>query len=274
MRTVRAGIISIGNIALGAGLAFTAALLFPVLVTAREQTPLVSCQANLKEIGTAITMYMEDYDGFAPLARSVEIDARPLVREGAAGESPFVLTGGLALLSSQLGNCPPLGRPGLWPLHLVLDCYVSRPNVWRDPEDHGDQHRGPAAGTASQSGTSTVYARYGSSYQYNQTLVWRMEGTSGGSDERRQPVGQLDPVSCLEIVRPDQVPLAFDGQGTWHGAALVRHTSESEDSLPGTVSRGYNVVFADGRARFVPSDVLLNRSSSQPTGLLYRDPRR
>jgi prepilin-type processing-associated H-X9-DG protein len=272
MYTVRAGFSFIGTLIVGGMLAFVAALLFPVLVTAGEQAPMASCQSNLREIGTAIKMYMEDYDGAAPLARSVEIDARPIVREGRTGESPFVVTGGPALLSPTLGECTPLGRPGLWPLHMVLDCYVSRPDVWRDPEDRGDLCcRAPAKEAAGVSETRSAHSRHGSSYQYNQRLVWVADTQVGSPSE---PKGRLDPVSSAQIVRPSEVPLAFDGEGSWHGTDPLRRVQEQDPYLAATAARGYNVVFADGHVRFVPAEVLLNRQPGRPTGLLYRDPRK
>jgi hypothetical protein len=275
MRTHRDGFSFIGTLILGASLAFGAALLFPVLVTAGEPSPLASCQTNLKEIGTAISMYMEDYDGVAPLARSVEIDAAPLVREGVHGESPFVVTGGLALLSPELGNCPPLGQPGLWPLHLVLDCYVSHPGVWRDPQDRGDLCCQPTTAAAGGSPeTRTAFVRHGSSYQYNQGLVWKADPSSTGAGEHRLSSGRVAPISSAEIVRPTEVPLAFDGQGAWHGADPLQRAQQRDRYLAATAARGYNTVFADGAVRFVPAITFLNRAPGQPIGLLYRDPRK
>lgn len=275
MSTHRAGFSFIGTLALGGILALVAALMFPVLVTAGEQRPLASCQTNLKEIGAAIQMYMEDYDGLAPLARSVEIDAVPIVREGVTGESPFVVTGGPALLSPLLGDCPPLGRPGLWPLHLVLDCYVSRQSVWRDPEDRGDLCCQPGASDASGSLTSrTAFARHGSSYQYNQRLVWEAADGRSRATEAAPPTGRLAPVSRSEIARPTEVPLAFDGQGAWHQTGSVSHADGRDPYLAATAGRGYNVVFADGRVRFISAPDLLNRAPGRPVGLLYRDPRK
>lgn len=275
MSTHRAGFSFIGTLALGTILALAAGLLFPVLVTAGEQTLSASCQTNLKEIGAAIRMYMEDYDGAAPLARSVEIDAGPLVRKGAAGESPFVVTGGPALLSPRLGECPPLGRPGLWPLHMVLDCYVSSPGVWRDPEDRGDLCCRPVEdATTGSPATPTAFERHGSSYQYNQGLVWAATPRADRSSEGAPPSGRLAPVSTTEIVRPAEVPLAFDGQGAWHGAGILSRTDGRDPYLAATAARGYNTVFADGRVRFVAADDLLNRAPGRPLGLLYRDPRK
>ncbi len=43
-----------------------AALLFPVFARAREKARQASCLSNLKQIGTALIMYTEDYDGVYP----------------------------------------------------------------------------------------------------------------------------------------------------------------------------------------------------------------
>ncbi len=43
-------------------IAILAAILFPVFAKAREKARTSSCQSNLKQIGTAIAMYVQDYD--------------------------------------------------------------------------------------------------------------------------------------------------------------------------------------------------------------------
>ena len=43
-------------------IAILAAILFPVFARAREKARMASCQSNLKEIGLAIHMYVQDYD--------------------------------------------------------------------------------------------------------------------------------------------------------------------------------------------------------------------
>jgi prepilin-type N-terminal cleavage/methylation domain-containing protein/prepilin-type processing-associated H-X9-DG protein len=47
-----------------------AAILFPVFARAREQARKASCQSNLKQIGIAVMMYVQDYDETYP-ARSM-----------------------------------------------------------------------------------------------------------------------------------------------------------------------------------------------------------
>ena len=48
-------------------IAILAAILFPVFAQAREKARSASCQSNLKQIGTAMTMYTQDYDEILPL---------------------------------------------------------------------------------------------------------------------------------------------------------------------------------------------------------------
>lgn len=46
--------------------AILAAILFPVFASARERGRLATCQSNLRQIGVAISMYTQDYDGCYP----------------------------------------------------------------------------------------------------------------------------------------------------------------------------------------------------------------
>ena len=43
-------------------IAILAAILFPVFAQAREKARAISCVSNMKQLGTAITMYAQDYD--------------------------------------------------------------------------------------------------------------------------------------------------------------------------------------------------------------------
>jgi prepilin-type N-terminal cleavage/methylation domain-containing protein/prepilin-type processing-associated H-X9-DG protein len=48
-------------------IAILAAILFPVFAKAREKARQATCQSNLKQIGTAFAMYLQDYDGVYPV---------------------------------------------------------------------------------------------------------------------------------------------------------------------------------------------------------------
>src|SRR4051812_31659418 len=48
-------------------IAILAAILFPVFAKAREKARQTSCASNLKQIGTAFSMYSQDYDETMPV---------------------------------------------------------------------------------------------------------------------------------------------------------------------------------------------------------------
>lgn len=51
-------------------IAILAALLFPVFARAREKARQAGCQSNLRQLDIAFQMYMDDYDGTAPLVKT------------------------------------------------------------------------------------------------------------------------------------------------------------------------------------------------------------
>ncbi len=48
-------------------IAILAAILFPVFANAREKAREVACISNLRQIGTAVRMYVQDYDETFPI---------------------------------------------------------------------------------------------------------------------------------------------------------------------------------------------------------------
>jgi prepilin-type N-terminal cleavage/methylation domain-containing protein/prepilin-type processing-associated H-X9-DG protein len=54
-------------------IAILAAILFPVFAQAREKARQATCQSNLKQIGTAILMYVQDYDECFPNTGSPDL---------------------------------------------------------------------------------------------------------------------------------------------------------------------------------------------------------
>ena len=50
-------------------IAVLAAILFPVFATARGKARQTVCTSNLRQIGLALQMYAQDYDGMVPFAK-------------------------------------------------------------------------------------------------------------------------------------------------------------------------------------------------------------
>lgn len=63
MRRSRSGFTLIELLVVIAIIAILAAILFPVFAQAREKARQATCQSNLKQMGTGVRMYVDDYDG-------------------------------------------------------------------------------------------------------------------------------------------------------------------------------------------------------------------
>src|SRR5689334_1543195 len=54
-------------------IAVLAAILFPVFAQAREKARQAACSSNLRQIGLAFQMYMQDYDELLPDRRDLKL---------------------------------------------------------------------------------------------------------------------------------------------------------------------------------------------------------
>mgnify|MGYP005836100627 CR=1 FL=1 len=100
-------------------IAILAAMLFPVFARARESARKIQCLANVKNIATAIQMYLVDYDRLPPC--ELNQAAKDYFANGPGRGSP-----------SSCCNRAPQANPFLrWP--VILDEYTKNRDVWRCP---------------------------------------------------------------------------------------------------------------------------------------------
>lgn len=71
-------------------IAILAALLFPVFSRARDKGRQTACASNLKQIGTAAMLYMQDYDEHFPLGHAPESDPLATFDGGGDYEPHFI----------------------------------------------------------------------------------------------------------------------------------------------------------------------------------------
>jgi prepilin-type N-terminal cleavage/methylation domain-containing protein len=97
-------------------IAILAAVLFPVFAQAREKARQTACLSNLKQIGTALSMYMQDYDERLP-------DRRDLKNTLPGGYRPWA-------------TWPPSDPRCGWAA-VVLDPYIKNGGIWSCPSTSG-----------------------------------------------------------------------------------------------------------------------------------------
>jgi type II secretory pathway pseudopilin PulG len=96
-------------------IAILAAMLFPVFARARESARKIQCLANVKNIATAVQMYLTDYDRFPPSEHRQEVRDWFYARASCCCDDRISA-----------------GNPYLkWP--VIFDEYIRNRDVWRCP---------------------------------------------------------------------------------------------------------------------------------------------
>lgn len=98
-------------------IAILAAIMFPVFVSAKESANRTKCCANMKQIGTALLMYTDDYSGRFPSHRA----CLPELYEKLGTKSPVIAEGSFT------------GSPGVCGLAWLLNRYIKNAGVWMCP---------------------------------------------------------------------------------------------------------------------------------------------
>ncbi|WP_309709678.1 DUF1559 domain-containing protein [Armatimonas sp.] len=100
-------------------IAILAAILFPVFAQAREKARQTACLSNMKQIGTALMMYSQDYDETIPRYRYPSALYTP------TGINPVCVT-------APAGWCGTSTRTVVF-LNWILNSYIKNDQVWRCP---------------------------------------------------------------------------------------------------------------------------------------------
>jgi len=158
-------------------IAILAAILFPVFARAREKARSTRCVSNLKQIGAALRMYMDDYDGLYPWGVDIADKNLPAIWSD------------YPAWQAQIAIMPLM--------HDLVDPYVKNHEVWHCPSDKGFDVL-EDAGNLPLPAHPTSYQALGSSYMYRTEVTFLQASQENLGDA----VG-------LNIM--------FDGSGTWHG---------------------------------------------------------
>lgn len=165
-----------------------AALLLPVLNSARVKGRQAACASNLRQLGLAVTMYTQDYDSLFPRGGD------PTDINTNAWQNAF--NGQFAQDVKELR-----------PLPIVMQPYVKSQDIWRCPADTGFDVAETGSGVPLNA-RPTSYDAFGTSYFYRTELTLRRKIDLVGF-ERKPPHTQHG---------PSDINVLFDGVGLWHGS--------------------------------------------------------
>lgn len=219
-------------------IAILAALLLPALVRAREKANRVACLSNLKQWGTALTMYLDDNRQIFPLAKIANgTPGGPagynedlphwsdLIDFHAAGQGDSVWYNALP---SYTGGQP------LWQIANNPDAFVSAKKIFDCPT---------AAALPSEFDSTRIVFNYGMNYKGNIGLA----GLGYGTNFTATTVRNASAFVFLSDVRAHSTETPFYGANPanevgcshcWVAQIASRH------------SAGANLNFADGHAAY------------------------
>jgi prepilin-type N-terminal cleavage/methylation domain-containing protein len=187
-------------------IAILAGLLFPVFAQAKAAAKRTQCISNLKQIGSAITLYMGDYDDVFPHALDASDKFMPSIwdREPAFQE--------------RIAAMPLLSE--------VLQPYTKNRELFRCPSDTGtkvlDNHYPDPFYTS-----PSMYATYQSSYFFRTEIAFKY-------------------FSQTRFKLPANVNVLFDGAGHWHGDARALQPDDSFPTYMRLLQRyRYNTLYGD-----------------------------
>ncbi len=211
-------------------IAILAAILFPVFAQAREKARSASCLSNLKQLGLAVAMYVQDYD------------------ERFAGGSTH--------LQGDPGNC--IGHR--WWIDMI-EPYVKNRGLKNCPSERVRiPYFDPTI--ADVPGTQCGEGIYYSSYSWNVIICWEdganginsIPGFSCLGDPNFRYWGIRRGTSLAAVARPAEVIAIMDTRDGWIETWSDRMTDLYRNpNGPGVAYRhndGFNAVYVDGHARY------------------------
>jgi prepilin-type N-terminal cleavage/methylation domain-containing protein/prepilin-type processing-associated H-X9-DG protein len=210
-------------------IAILAAILFPVFARARENARKASCMSNLKQIGLAVTMYVQDYDETYPIANMYP--APQPATDWYNVLDPYAK-------SKQVFICPDVGRSGLGgATGAATNTYAwnmcGTSPIGYKGNGFGYFYNEACTPTGANSATPGAYPVKLSTVQEASTTILITDATSNG-----YPSGSLYALGGFDGMQ--YIPVLHGGQ-SW-SASSVTVTD---------FAGGGNYLFTDGHVKFL-----------------------
>lgn len=166
--------------------ALLAALLFPVFLTAQGKAREISCVSNLHQIGAAVSMYAQDYDGLYPYGVDPADKFTPQIWNAFPD------------FQSQIPTLPYV--------HSILQPYIRSSELFHCPTDFGFDREDLTGFEIDPNGSPpnaspSSFQKFGTSYYYRTEIAFRHAGEQS-------------------FQNPSELNVLVDGAGRWHGGLL------------------------------------------------------
>jgi prepilin-type N-terminal cleavage/methylation domain-containing protein/prepilin-type processing-associated H-X9-DG protein len=203
-------------------IAILAAILFPVFAQARDKARQAACLSNLKQVGTALTMYQQDYDERMPSTCNYGRRWTWYGKGLAGGCKQDGITASTPINAYLGANQTPSRY-----IQELLQPYCKNEQVWFCPREGNDRVSGPPAWP--------TYGYNGTSYIFN-------HGTNS------PPKGAGVTVSGLALAA---IPLPAEAPVIWDMPYWYVPNDQCPDwDAKSAHARGLNVTYADGHANY------------------------
>lgn len=215
-------------------IAILAAILFPVFASARAKARQAACFANLRQIGGALMMYVQDYDERMPNCCTHGRGFTPgNLLTGACAQAGITLR---TPINTYLG---PEQTPPRY-LQEFLHPYTRNAQIWFCPNVQRDGSMGPA----DQSGPFPTYEFNGTTYRWSH-YTKTTSNPNAPPSIRSQPEYLISGMAVAMIPRSAEAAVAED-LPYWNPVRAPCTNYGRTTAHNG----GINALYADGHAKF------------------------
>ena len=224
-------------------IAILAAILFPVFAKAKESAQVTACISNMRQIGTAITLYAESNNGYTPQARNIWAPNWP----APAPEWNYFNALHKYAKSTGVFACP--GKP-------IDKIRESLKELWY--EDPATRTRRTKWYGATYTPTYHQHDASGPTAEWPDGCYAQKRWSQGGGELDRsgkeRGLVNFDTVDYWAVVRSKRssTVILFCMSGAWRGfTSGVRYLPDADGLFKGSHRRGTPALFADQHVKFV-----------------------
>ncbi|MBB6052658.1 DUF1559 domain-containing protein [Armatimonas rosea] len=249
-------------------IAILAAILFPVFAQAREKARQTSCLSNMKQIGTALMMYSQDYDEMIPGYRFAY--ANPFAADTRVGANAKTATFTNQILQSytkndQIWRCP--SKPNSW---VNIDAAGAMGNAGSGFQSYGGQNSYAMNNYVFKSNAGFALA----AFEAPADTLAMVDASYYNALPRYACALRADPTGTLFVTAGTSYPNYWKNLGNsyWGFADLPNPTDQQAmDRGKSRHSGVLNVIWLDGHAKALPYNKVAN-VTNQAADFLIWDP--